>query len=74
MRIKIIIESQNIDFIIPNFPEAPRIGDVIDLGTMVFHSTKLKQELQDKVYCVKSVTWTHDKDDYLLLVFCEPDT
>lgn len=72
MRIKVIIESAGIDFLISNFPEAPRVGDIMDLDTMIFHNAKLKGKLLDKVYCVKSVTWTHDSD-YLLLVFCEPD-
>lgn len=71
MRIKVIVESEEIDFLVSNFPQAPRVGDIMDLNTMIFHDTKLKEKLFDKVYCVESVTWTHDTD-YLLLVFCEP--
>lgn len=76
MRIHFIIEFENkkaIEFWISNFPEVPRVGDLIAPEKMVFQSPKeVRDALKENVYKIESITWDFDADGYFVLVFLNP--
>lgn len=68
---KVIIKGLAEAFDLRDFPNVPRVGDLINLAAMIINDPGLKSSLAGKMYKVKSVSWLKENSEYYVEVYVD---
>ena len=66
---KVIIKGLAEEFDLRDFPNVPRVGDLLNLAAMIINDPRLKSLLAGKMYKVKSVSWLKENSEYYMEVY-----
>lgn len=68
---KVVIKGLAEEFDLRDFPNVPRVGDLLNLAAMIINDPRLRSLLSGKMYKVKSVSWLKENSAYYLEVFVD---
>ena len=64
----VVIKGLAEEFDLRDFPNVPRVGDLLNLATMIIDNQRLRSSLLGKMYKVKSVSWLKEVSEYYVEV------
>lgn len=65
---KVVIKGLAEEFDLRDFPNVPRVGDLLNLAAMIINDPTLRSLLSGKMYKVKSVSWLKENSAYYVEV------
>ena len=68
---KVAIKGFAEEFDLRDFPNVPRVGDLLNLASMIINNPRLRSSLFGKMYKVVSVSWLKEISEYYVEVSVE---